>query len=322
VIQSQWLKRSFRRAEGVRRRRGVVEYYHLRTFVAVAEEEHLTRAAERLCASLPAVSAHIRSLEEELGVALFSRTPKGMRLTAEGRALLGEAREALAGVEAVRRRAGSLRQDVTGVARIGLNNEAARMRVPELLSVMTRRHPGVELHLINSSSPRILDAVRQGTLDIGFIYDNILEAGHEVAVTPLEEVPMAVVGPTSWSERVCRAGWEDLAGMPWVWFSERCPFQYLLESSFTRRGLPLNKVMVGDNDATLRTLVAAGLGLTLLRRDDALEAVAAGEACLWPFEGMVLGLSLIHRRERAADRLIEAVAGAVAQVWGLPGRRR
>ena len=299
-----------------------MEYYHLRTFVAVAEEEHLTRAAERLNASLPAVSAHIRSLEDELGVALFSRTPKGMRLTAEGRALLGEAKTALSSVEAVRLRAGALRQDVTGVARIGLNNEAVRMRVPELLTVMTRRHPGVELHLVNSSSPRILDNIRLGKLDIGFVYDNIIEPGHDVAVVPLEDVPMAVVGPTSWAERVCGADWDELAGLPWVWFSERCPFQYLLEASFTCRGLPLNKVMVGDNDATLRTLVAAGVGLTLLRRDDALDAQAAGEVCLWREQGMTLGLSLVYRRERAADRLIEAVSAAVAEVWGLPGRRR
>ncbi|MHC1791041.1 LysR family transcriptional regulator [Solidesulfovibrio sp.] len=299
-----------------------MEYYHLRTFVAVAEEEHLTRAAERLSASLPAVSAHIRGLEDELGVALFSRTPRGMRLTAEGRALLGEARAALQSVEAVRMRAGALRQDVTGVARIGLNNEAARMRVAELLTVMTRRHPGVELHLVNSSSPRILDNVRQGKLDVGFIYDNIIEPGHELTAVALETVPMAVVGPTSWADRVCGAGWDALAGLPWVWFSERCPFQYVLEASFACRGLPLNKVMVGDNDATLRTLVAAGIGLTLLRRDDALDAQAAGEVCLWDSGGMTLGLSLIHRRERTADRLVEAVSSAVAEVWGLPGRLR
>ncbi|KHK02995.1 LysR family transcriptional regulator [Desulfovibrio sp. TomC] len=299
-----------------------MEYYHLRTFVAVAEEEHLTRAAERLNASLPAVSAHIRGLEDELGVALFSRTPKGMRLTAEGRALLGEARAALSSVEAVRQRAGALRQDVVGVVRIGLNNEAVRMRVPELLTVMTRRHPGVELHLVNSSSPRILDNMRLGKLDIGFVYDNIIEPGHDMVAVPLEEVPMAVVGPTSWAERVCEAGWDELAGLPWVWFSDRCPFQYLLEASFSCRGLPLNKVMVGDNDATLRTLVAAGVGLTLLRRDDALDARAAGEVCLWREAGMTLGLALVYRRERAADRLIAAVSSAVAEVWGLPNRQR
>lgn len=84
----------------------------------------------------------------------------------------------------MRRRAGALRQDVTGVVRLGLNNEAVRLHVPEILAVMTRRHPGVELHLVNSSSPRILDNVRLGRLDVGFVYDNIIEAGHEVAVTP------------------------------------------------------------------------------------------------------------------------------------------
>lgn len=298
-----------------------MEYYHLRTFVAVAEEEHLTRAAERLNASLPAVSAHVRGLEEELGVPLFTRSYKGMRLTDEGRALLAEARLALSSVDAIRLRAGELRQEVTGVARIGLNNEAARMRVPELLSVLCRRHPGVEVHLVNSSSPRILEDVRLGKLDLGFVYDNIIEPGHEVDGVELEVVDMAVVGPTSWAERVCQASWAELAGLPWVWFSERCPFQYLLEASFSCRDLPLNKVMVGDNDATLRTLVAAGIGLTLLRRDDALDAEAAGEVCLWRREGLTLGLSLVYRRERADDRVIAAVVAAVSEVWGLPDRR-
>lgn len=299
-----------------------MEYYHLRTFVAVAEEEHLTRAAERLSASLPAVSAHIRGLEEELGVPLFCRTAKGMRLTNEGRALLPEARQALSSLESVRTRAGALRQEVAGVARIGLNNEASRMRVPEFLSVISRRHPQVEIHLVDSSSPRILDEVRQGQLDLGFVYDNIIEPGHEVCSTRLELVDMAVVGPTSWADRVGAASWEDLAALPWVWFSQRCPFQHVLEESFSRRGLPLNKVMVGDNDATLRTMVAAGCGLTLLRRDDAQVAAAAGEVCLWDWEGLTLGLSLVYRRERADDRVIGAVAAAVAEVWELPGRRR
>ena len=299
-----------------------MEYYHLRTFVAVAEEEHLTRAAERLNASLPAVSAHIRGLEEELGVVLFSRTPKGMRLTDEGRALLVEARQALAGVDAVLARAGELRREVTGVARIGLNNEAHRMRIPDFLAVMTRRHPRVELHLLDSSSPRILEHVRTGNLELGFVYDNIVEPAHDMTLLSLEAVPMAVVGPTSWADRVCRASWEELAGLPWVWFSDRCPFQFLLERLFADRGLPLNKVMLGDNDATLRTLVAAGCGLTLLRRDDALEAAAAGELCLWSTDGLELGLSLVYRRDRAEERVIQAVVAAVTEAWELPVHRR
>lgn len=299
-----------------------MEYYHLRTFVAVAEEEHLTRAAERLHASLPAVSAHVRGLEDELGVALFTRTSKGMRLTGEGRILLDEARRALSSLRAVRERAGALRREVTGVARIGLNNEAARMRVPELLSLLGRRHPGVEIHLVDWSSPHILDSVRLGKLDLGFVYDNIIEPEHEVAALSLADVPMAVVGPTSWADRVRQADWDALADLPWVWFSARCPFQYLLEQSFSCRSLTINKVMVGDSDATLRTMVAAGVGLTVLRRDDALDAVAAGEVCLWEGTDLRLGLSLVWRREKAEDRVVAAVRTAVAEVWGLPARRR
>ena len=67
----------------------------MRTFVTVAEEGHLTRAAGRLFTSQPAISAHIKALEEELGVPLFVRTPKGMQLTKEGELLKAQAEKAL-----------------------------------------------------------------------------------------------------------------------------------------------------------------------------------------------------------------------------------
>ena len=73
-----------------------MELYHLKTFVTVAEEGHLTRAAERLFTSQPAISAHIKALEEELGVTLFERTPKGMQLSPAGAQLLAQAQRTLA----------------------------------------------------------------------------------------------------------------------------------------------------------------------------------------------------------------------------------
>jgi len=72
-----------------------MELYHLKTFITVAEEGHLTRVAQRLNTSQPAVSAHIKGLEEELGLMLFVRTPKGMRLTREGEELRDQAVRAL-----------------------------------------------------------------------------------------------------------------------------------------------------------------------------------------------------------------------------------
>ena len=84
-----------------------MELYQLKTFITVAEEEHLTRAAQRLNTSQPAVSAHIKSLEEELGLSLFIRTPKGMRLTEEGTALKSRAAEALSMIDTLRDQAGA-----------------------------------------------------------------------------------------------------------------------------------------------------------------------------------------------------------------------
>ena len=78
-----------------------MDLHHLRTFVAVAEENHLTRAAERLFVSQPAVSSHIKALEGELGVVLFHRTPKGMILSREGEKLLGRVRRILDDAESL-----------------------------------------------------------------------------------------------------------------------------------------------------------------------------------------------------------------------------
>ena len=122
-----------------------MEFYHLKTFVTVAEERHLTRAAERLFVSQPAISAHIKALEEELGLALFERTSKGMLPTAAGEALLARARRALAAVGEVGLHAQELRGEVIGAVRIGLNTDAGFLRLVELQSLLKARHPRLEI---------------------------------------------------------------------------------------------------------------------------------------------------------------------------------
>lgn len=297
-----------------------MELYQLRTFVAVAEEEHLTRAAERLHASQPAVSAQIKALEEELGASLFLRGPRGMRLTETGRALMEQARKTLGAAEELLSQARGLRDEVFGEARLGLNNEPHRLRIPEFFTAMQRMFPRVEMQLLQSNSPNILGKIKSGELDAGFVYENILDAGGEVEAVALERVPMAVIGPTSWRERLQGADWRALSELPWVWFPYRCPFELLLSSELDRRGLTIQKVMISDSDATLKSLSAAGHGLTLIRMDDALDAEAAGEVCVWGGGAPELGLSFMYRRERRADRVIQALIKAACEVWDVRGR--
>lgn len=292
-----------------------MELYQLRTFVTVAETGNLTRAAQRINASGPAVSAQIKALEEELGVELFVRTAKGMRLTDAGKELAGRARRTLESAGELLSAAGSFRSQAVGVARIGLNNEPVRLRMTEFLARMRADHPRIELHLMQYSTADALDGILTGELDAAFVYETANDPVAEVGGLALCRVDMAIVGPAAWRERIAAADWEALSGMPWVWFPERCPFQFLLEDTFAHKGFSLNKVIIGDNDSTLRALVAAGCGLTLLRRDDALDACAAGDVCVWEREPMSLALSFAYRRSRAGDPVIRAVCGVLEAVW-------
>jgi len=129
-----------------------MELYQLRTFLTVAEEQSLTRAADRLHISQPSVSTHIKALEEELGLALFIRTPKGMILSQQGVLIKSKAESALRAVEGVRRQADQLKKNITGVARVGLNIDAQYLRASDLLAVLHRRFPGLEVHYFQRHS--------------------------------------------------------------------------------------------------------------------------------------------------------------------------
>jgi len=120
-----------------------MELYQLKSFAAVAEEGHLTRAGERLHLSPSSVSAQIKALEDELGVALFARTPRGMALTEAGRRLKAKADQALEAARAVREEAAALRGDVFGVVRIGMNTDPSHLRVGRLQEALGRRHRGL-----------------------------------------------------------------------------------------------------------------------------------------------------------------------------------
>ena len=96
-----------------------MELYQLRSFVAVAELGHLTRAADKLHVSQPALSAQIKALEEELELELFERRSSGMMLTAAGKRLVGEAQKLLSAAQSLRNEARTIKGEVVGVARVG-----------------------------------------------------------------------------------------------------------------------------------------------------------------------------------------------------------
>src|SRR6185312_16760654 len=125
-----------------------MELRHLRAFVAIVEAGGVARAAARLNVSQPALSRQILALEDDLGLRLFDRIGRRLRLTAPGEDLLLRSRRLLTDAESLSDRARALRAGETGVLQVGATPQAIETVLAGFLSAYRRRHPGVDVRLI------------------------------------------------------------------------------------------------------------------------------------------------------------------------------
>ncbi|MGG6265458.1 LysR substrate-binding domain-containing protein [Leptolyngbya sp. AN03gr2] len=155
----------------------MVELRHLHYFIAVAEELHFSRAADRLCISQPPLSQQIRSLEDELGVRLFERTKRQVQLTEAGKVFLERAYLVLGQLEqaiAITQRIG--RGEVGRLA-IGFVDSAMYTVLPEILRVFRAQFPAVELQLHELTTAQQIEALHHKQVDIGIVRSAISEPG-------------------------------------------------------------------------------------------------------------------------------------------------
>jgi DNA-binding transcriptional LysR family regulator len=146
-----------------------MELRHLRYFVAVAEELHFRRAAERLHIAQPAVSEQIRKLEAELGVLLLNRTQRSVTLTPAGAVLLEEARRVIRQSEIAREAARSARRNQLGRLHVGYTPDAVPRYVPRSLTRFAEAAPGIEVVLETGSALALAADVRGGRLDLAVV---------------------------------------------------------------------------------------------------------------------------------------------------------
>ena len=151
-----------------------MELRHLRYFIAVAEEEHMTRAASRLFIQQPPLSQQIRALEEHLGVVLFNRIGKRIELNEAGKLFLAEAREILQRVDTAvdRLRRFDLGED--GLIRVGYTSSASMHELtPRIIREFRRRHPLVSLQIEEGAAHDLLCAVEEKRLDVAFVRSSV-----------------------------------------------------------------------------------------------------------------------------------------------------
>ena len=247
----------------------IMELRHLRYFVGVASELHFGRAAAQLGISQPPLSQQIRMLEAELGVQLFERSSRRVRLTVAGRLFLGEAKATLERADHainVTRRAAS---GELGELNIGLSASAIFLPVfAEAITAFRTRYPDVHLDLSERSFAAQREGVAAGTLDIAMIRSGrrlALPAG--VTAIPLATDRMYVamreghrLAATSDSIDVAELADEPMVHYPY----DREGFQEDLHRLFGSVGLRPRQVLETHEMSTLLGLVSAGLGITVL----------------------------------------------------------
>ena len=172
-----------------------MELRHLRCFIAVAEELHFRRAAERLHVAQPAVSEQVRKLEQELGVRLFDRTQRRVSLTPAGLAMLEEARQVLRQADAAQQAARNATERTTMRLRIGYLPDALPGRVPLALRHLGTTSPRIQIRLETGPALRLIHAVRAQRLDA--VVTSLPAPTGGLRATPLDEQRMMAVLPVS-----------------------------------------------------------------------------------------------------------------------------
>jgi LysR family cyn operon transcriptional activator len=207
---------------------------HLRAFAAIVDTGGFARAAVRLHLSQPALSRQIHALEAELGVPLFDRIGRRVRLTSEGEDLLRRGRRLLAEAESLGERARSLKSGETGILRVGATPQVIENLLAEFLIEYRQRHPGVEVHLVEDGGVRLSARLERGDVHLMLagpvdarFQTRLLYPMHALAVVPAKHAlsRRAVLEITALADEPLLLLGRDFASRQW--FDAACHIAHI-----------------------------------------------------------------------------------------------
>lgn len=247
-------------------------------FVTVARVGSVSRAADVLNLTQPAISHQIKRLSEETGITLFTRSATGLRITSDGRAMLEKAEQVLHAMAEFRRHASKRIGHISGTLKIGTIVDPEFIRLGRLLAHLRAEHPDIETELVHGVSGDILKWLRQGRIDAGYFLcgpDDLPRKGSDndeaVHAIKLAEFTYRVIGPVGWQGQLENADWGSLAALPWIGTPETSAHHRLLASVFTSQGCRPNIVARVDQEPAMLEMVRSGIGLCLCRDSIALH---------------------------------------------------
>jgi DNA-binding transcriptional LysR family regulator len=237
----------------------------LRYFVAVAEERHFGRAAQRLHMSQPPLSMQIKALERELRITLLERTSRRVALTDAGRAFLERARKILDAVEEAKEEARGAEEGTRGVLEVGFISSATLSLLPPSIRLFRERFGGVELELKELTSAQQVDALYGGEIKVGLVRLPMRAPG--IRFEPVFEERLIVALPSDHAlERLDRVSLEAIADLPLIFFTRQLipGFHAQIVELFQRVGAFPKVAQHAVHLQTIVGLVASGVGIAIL----------------------------------------------------------
>ena len=293
-----------------------MELYQLKSFLTIAHEKNLTRAAETLHLSQSALSSQIKLLEEELGVPLFSRTSRGMTITDQGRILMTHAQDVLEAAGQLQQRAEAMSRGITATVSIGLNTDPGFLRISATNQRLTLLYndTNISFHLCQSSdTPQKL---RHGQIDLGFFYGESQDTDIESVV--IKQVRTCVVIPNKFNKKGKDLDWTEVAELPWIWVDNNFPFFKLLQNNIQDyRNLP-NQSVTAVDEQIVRELVAAGQGVAIMRDDEARTLAEKGQVSIWNRGWGEIPLCLGWLVGRGEEKGIKETREVIKYIWNEP----
>lgn len=241
-----------------------MELRQIKYFIEVAQREHITQAAEHLHIAQSAISRQISNLEEELGVQLFIREGRNVKLTPFGRVFLNRIKKAMSELDRATQEVHEYLDPEKGQIRVGFPHSLASKMVPQIISAFKQRYPDIRFHLHVSTVVNLVEDVVKGELDMAFVAPVPLDSNDVEGNILFTEEILAILPPKHKLAEEQFIQLSELREDPFVLFTLGLSMRKIILDACEKAGFTPNIAFEGEEIDTIRGLVEAGLGVGLL----------------------------------------------------------
>jgi LysR family transcriptional regulator, nitrogen assimilation regulatory protein len=293
-----------------------MDFRQIRYFIAIAEKGSLSAASDAIHIAQPALSTQIANLEAELGVQLFERHGRGVRLTAAGSTFLEHAYVIRDDIAAAKAAVTAALPAPSGIVYAGLPMTTSTVLTVPIIEYVRSAHPKIDLRIVDGMSGDVVNWLIEGRLDVAVLYE--AHKAPSSTALPLLEDELCLIGLNEGDfSQVLQVEFKDLVKYPQIASSDQHSLRRLLDETASRQCVKLNYVQTIDSVPQLRELVLRGIGYTILPRIAFADAIASKALRFAPLRNPDLRLrswlALTPRREptRAASCIHAAIRNVI-----------